>query len=314
VTEREFSQLRYLAAKRTVDDRALNRCVWEEFTRALLGPRPNPVLRLLEVGSGIGTMVERLLEWTDVTDCEYTALDRDRTSAGEAARRLAAWAHARGWQAAREADASWRIEGSGRSIRVRFETADLFGFLGLAGAQRSWDGVLAHAVLDLVDLERAVPVLLEAVAPGGWFYFTLNFDGTTVFLPASDPALDARVEDAYHASMDERRVAGRPTGGSRAGRRLYSVLASSGATVRAWGSSDWTVWPAAGKYSDDEAYFLGCVVGMVEHALGARGELALPDQARWIAARRAQLEAGELAFLAHQLDYFGFSGLPESRS
>ena len=67
---------RYLAAKVTVDDRALNRPVWERLVAALpvseaLG-RP---LQVLEVGAGIGTMVERLLAWLPPRGLAYTALD-----------------------------------------------------------------------------------------------------------------------------------------------------------------------------------------------------------------------------------------------
>ncbi|MGQ0601957.1 MAG: hypothetical protein ACT4QE_09710, partial [Anaerolineales bacterium] len=53
-----YSFERYLTAKKTVDDRALNAHVWETLARAL----PAGPVRVLEVGCGIGAMVERVLE------------------------------------------------------------------------------------------------------------------------------------------------------------------------------------------------------------------------------------------------------------
>ena len=49
---------RYLAAKTTVDDRALNRHVLAELCRLMRAGAP----RLLEVGAGLGTMVARLMD------------------------------------------------------------------------------------------------------------------------------------------------------------------------------------------------------------------------------------------------------------
>ena len=69
---------RYLAAKRSVDDRALNRHVWQTLAEALgaAAPADRP-LRVLEVGAGIGTMVERCIEWGLFTRAEYTAVDSE---------------------------------------------------------------------------------------------------------------------------------------------------------------------------------------------------------------------------------------------
>src|SRR3974390_2635436 len=50
---------RYLAAKTTVDDRALNRHVLSELRRLM----PPGAPRVLEVGAGLGTMGARLLDW-----------------------------------------------------------------------------------------------------------------------------------------------------------------------------------------------------------------------------------------------------------
>ena len=65
---------RYLAAKTTVDDRALNRHVLAGLRRIMPAGAP----RVLEVGAGLGTMVARLLDWGVVGAGEYILLDADR--------------------------------------------------------------------------------------------------------------------------------------------------------------------------------------------------------------------------------------------
>jgi SAM-dependent methyltransferase len=65
---------RYLAAKTTVDDRALNGHVLAELRRLMPAGAP----RVLEVGAGLGTMVARLMDWGVVGTGEYILLDTDR--------------------------------------------------------------------------------------------------------------------------------------------------------------------------------------------------------------------------------------------
>ena len=69
-----FDYPRYLAAKTTVDDRALNRHVLAELRRLM----PVGAPRVVEVGAGLGTMVARLLDWGVVGAGEYILLDADR--------------------------------------------------------------------------------------------------------------------------------------------------------------------------------------------------------------------------------------------
>src|SRR5260370_36573922 len=69
-----FDYARYLAAKTTVDDRALSRHVLAELRRLMPAGAP----RVLEVGAGLGTMVARLIDWGAVSAGEYVLLDADR--------------------------------------------------------------------------------------------------------------------------------------------------------------------------------------------------------------------------------------------
>src|ERR1700745_4100267 len=77
---------RYLAAKTTVDDRALNQHVLAALRRLMPAGAP----RVLEVGAGLGTMVARLMDWGVVGAGEYILLDADRQPLGPVRERRAA--------------------------------------------------------------------------------------------------------------------------------------------------------------------------------------------------------------------------------
>src|ERR1700759_2899124 len=83
---------RYLAAKTTVDDRALNRPVLAELRRLMPAGAP----RVLEVGAGLGTLVARLLARGGLRAGEYPLLDAARRLLDGSRRWLCDWAAARG--------------------------------------------------------------------------------------------------------------------------------------------------------------------------------------------------------------------------
>src|SRR5246127_2093022 len=90
--------MRYLAAKKSVDDRALNWPVWQRLVTALPRATPQQPLRILEVGAGIGSMVERLVAGDVLTHATYMAIDRAPALLTEAHRRLGQWADERGFE------------------------------------------------------------------------------------------------------------------------------------------------------------------------------------------------------------------------
>lgn len=293
---------RYLRAKKSVDDRSLNRWVYGQVLQTLAAAPPPDFLHVLEVGCGIGTMVERLWDWELAPRVSYTAIDREETLVEKAPAQLRKFADCRGLEFSSQ-DGSVCLRGPGRQWLITLQAADYAHFCQARAGSCAWDLLLAHAFLDLVDLKEALPRLLGLLRPGGSYYFTLNFDGQTIFHPALDPPFEDQLLHLYHASMDEPQ-AGRG-GHSQTGRRLLAALGPTG-TVLAAGSSDWVVWPQAnGAYPADEAFFLGYILQTVQQAVGTHPDL---DQARlraWLSRRQAQLEAGQLIFLAHQLDLCG---------
>jgi SAM-dependent methyltransferase len=303
----EYSFERYLSAKKSVDDRALNRRVWERMARSLpAGRRPC----VLEVGAGIGTMVERMLDWGALRNAEYTALDSMPENIAKAHYRLTHWGEEHGLQVSQCTPDRLLLKGNGVRLSIRLLAIDVFDFIREQAPGQQWDLLVAHAFLDLMDIPSTLPQLVNLVRPGGLLYFTINFDGATILQPELDPEFDARVENCYHRSMDERITAGKPSGDSRSGRHLFTNLRKQGLRLLESGASDWVVFAGEQGYLQDEAYFLHFILHTMQQALQSHPDLDPARFSAWIAERHAQVERSELVYIAHQLDLL--AQVPES--
>lgn len=296
MSENDFQ--RYLHAKRTVDDRAIDRRVLDRLTEELpAARRVGEPLRVLEVGAGVCTMPTRLLERDVLPDrTRYVAVDERPENVDAARDHL----RERGF----EADDGDESEGTGRLRYADGErTVDVEPVHGDAFEvedEGEYDLLIAGAFLDLVDLSRALPRLFDRLHPGGLFYFPITFDGATIFAP--ELALDDRITELYHRDMDERTRDGRSAGHSRTGRRLFTRIPEAGGEILAAGSSDWVVHPS---YPADEAFFLRYILRTIEGTLSGHPELDAGAFDEWIETRRGQVEREELTYVAHQLDVLG---------
>lgn len=296
----DHADTRYLDAKASVDDRALNRRVADRLRTALPDA---PVV--FDAGCGTGVTLPRLREW-GVEPGGYRGVDTDPGVVAAACERHA---------------------GDG----VAFETGDAVA-AARAVADGSFDPDLAVAgsFLDLVPVGDAVDALAAAVAPGGLVYAPFTFDGRTSFAP-THPA-DDLVERVYHETIDAQ-----PGRDTRAGRAVIDHCRRADGRLLAVGASDWVVRPVDGEYPDDEAYFLSCILDFVADALfedGAEGTDTATDGADapfegdddgpdptaragaavadtdhtvadlwdWLRTRRRQAAAGDLVYTAGQFD------------
>jgi len=271
----DHGRRRYLLAKRSVDDRGRDRRVRDRLLAAL-PDRP----AVVEAGPGAGLAPLSLREW-GVAPARYRGVDRDPRVV-RFARHLAPRALRRAGHDAVDTADGCRLDGA----PVRFAAGDALAELPGAGA----DLLVAQSFLDLVPATAALDAVADAVTPGGLAYAPLTFDGVTLFRP-SHPA-DAAVTAAFHEDIDAED--GRT---SRAARGLLDALADRPERVLAVGASDWVVRPVEGAYRADEAHFLSCILGFVADA--AR---RVDGGADWLATRREQLAAGELTYLARNLD------------
>ncbi|MBI4644551.1 MAG: class I SAM-dependent methyltransferase [Deltaproteobacteria bacterium] len=303
----EFSFTRYLAAKRGLDDRSLNRHVFNSLSQSLSAfSAPGP-LQVLEVGCGLGAMVERLLDWGLLRrGAVYKAIDLQPENIAAARERLRAYAASRGYRVSEEEGVLCLKLRQGQRLFVVLEAIDLYDFIRREQGRQTWDLLIAHAFLDLVDLSATLPPLLSLLGERGLCYFTLNFDGATIFLPYLDVEFDRQIEELYHQTMDQRQWQAWPSARSQTGRRLFHMLPAAGAQVLAAGSSDWVVHPGPGGYPADEAYFLHFIIHTVASALQDHPHLPEDRFREWVDQRHRQIEKGQLLYIARQLDFLGY--------
>jgi len=286
----DYSFPRYLLAKQTVDDRALNRHVLETLRQNL----PQRRIRVIEIGAGMGNMLARLLSWGLISHADYVHEDSLLENIRFASEWIPDWAAHTGRQVQRLSESQFRVFDSGCDVMLTLRPEEFTNFVG--SKPPPVDLLVAHAFLDLLTLRQALPQVLSLTRDLAWL--TVNFDGLSCFEPTIDAALDGQIVDLYHRTMDAR-----PTGGdSRAGRHLLVELQHLGVHVLDAGSSDWVVYAHHGKYPADEAYFLEFILHFFEESLLDHPDLDQGAFAGWLAARRAQILPGELVYVAHQRD------------
>ena len=294
----------FLDAKFDLDERSLARDVRDEcFTRLACRDR----LRCLDVGSGTGAMIRRLLDADlPAETLELVALDRDAALLARARASLVASLASRGFVLreivpAPSSDRADHIEASDgrRHVALRCTCCDVNDFEPDSGER--YDLVTAHAFIDLVPMRPLLERISGWLAPDGLLYATLNYDGETALFPQyADAELEERLLARYDASMEERRIDGKPTGGARSGRRLHAMLPAVGFEVLAFASSDWNAVPHDGQLRAADAV----VVSVLLEAMRRENEAHCDPErlAAWYRDRRTLLEAGRLGAIVHQID------------
>ncbi len=294
----------YLRAKKSVDDRALNLRVWHQLKESLAKIDTSDLpIRVLEIGGGIGTMLMRMLEDELLPDCEYCLLDINEQVIQYAPDYLAKQAKEEGFTFQERGQKGFTITAHERKIDLELVCADVFDFI--ANSEPRWDLVIANAVLDLFDLAAALPRLVEAVTPGGLLYFTINYDGHTIFEPQLNPSFEEKLLQLYSQTMDERLTNGKPSGDSRTGRHLFSQFKKLGVEILAAGSSDWVVFPGSDGYPGEEADFLRCLIDTIDQQMKNHPRIDLDELEHWIEERKNQIQRGNLVCIVHQLDLLG---------
>lgn len=297
-----YSFQRYLEAKRTIDDRALNRGVLGEV-KAEVANSATP-LRVLEVGAGIGAMIERVVMWESLPDrVEYTAVDIDRDIVAVARERLRRRVKDSTLIVSKEED-TLRFEREDRQFMIEFVARDAFEFI--KETDQVWNLVIGQAFMDTTGVRSALRSLCTAVPSDGLLYFPITFDGGTIFEPEIDPEFDDWIECRYHRHMGTQNEQD-GNGDSYAGRHLLTAIPDLGGRVVAAGGADWVVLPEADGYPADEAYFLHYIVEVIHNALTDDPTLDSDRFANWIERRHQQIDEANLIYIAHQLDVLGRS-------
>jgi len=287
----EYSFPHYLLSKQSVDDRALNK----DVLNALKINVPDQHIRVIEVGAGIGTMLKRLIRWNVIHKTEYILVDEMAENIEYASVWIPQFAAEAGLDVEQGAENQLRVFDDMHDVRICLECADVFDFI--QKNKEPADLLIAHAFLDLLPMPESLPKLFSLTKGLAWL--TVNFDGVTSLEPTIDAELDKKIERLYHKTMDTR-----TTGGdSKSGRHLFGHLRSIDAEILAAGASDWVVHAVNGKYLEDEEYFLHFILHFFEESLTSHPELDANAFSDWLAKRRAQVERGELVYIAHQMDF-----------
>lgn len=288
----------YLAVKKSIDDRALNRYVWAALQQALAQTTAAAPVNILEIGAGIGTMLARMVDWGLLTiPTSYLGTDCDAGQIGFARHYLSTWAEQRGHALLWTGDRQGRLQTTTNDISLVFETVRAEALASRTNTPGAFHLLIAHAVLDLIDLSATLPGLLAHLTQDGLAYCTCNFDGSTLFFPEYHGKGEKGFLKRYHASMESRL-----SGASHTGRRLLTFLQRPGLELLAAGSSDWVIHPLNNGYSQDEAFFLHSLIATVERELTGESGPAPSRLSAWARTRHQQVEAGTLSFLARNLD------------
>ena len=286
----------YLDAKFPLDERSLNRDVRALF-EALLGERA--AARLLDIGAGTGASLDRLLALPGPARLEVTFVDRDGELLDLARRRAEPKLAAAGFAVGADRE-PLQARRATQTLTLAYRAADLGDYRPAATGH--WDGIIAHALMDLLPPGRMARRMRDWLKPGGLVYATLNYDGGTVLFPGFH---DAGFEDAvlahYDASM-ARQLDGEACGGAQSGRRLHAALLAAGFELLAYGSSDWNITPCRGAYRDDDARCLRALLDMIHDEAQRSGRFDAGTLDAWWQLRREQIDGRQLGLIIHQLD------------
>jgi SAM-dependent methyltransferase len=312
-----FDYPAYLEAKYAIDSASLNAPLYARFQDRL---RRAVDPRILDLGTGTGAMLRRLLELELPGRVQLFGLDRERQNLAAGVDGVENALRSRGYgigekKQSPEANSILGTKGN-REIRIELRRGDLLDAT-VTGKLGSFDCITAHAFMDLMPLKRAVAIVRTLLAPHGVFYPTLNYDGLTVLLPEYEQAdFERRLLRIYDRSMERRRSGGRKTGGALSGRRLYRALLEGGFTVLGIGSSDWNVFPSGGTYSEQQKLFLAAILSMIEaqarrfRKTSGVGKRTIDSKrlSEWYGDRLEAVQKHNLSLIVHQLDLLAEPG------
>ncbi len=252
----------YLSAKKPVDDESLNQAVWKSMINWLKTRQDNTKsLKILEIGAGIGTMLERLLETDLLTNCTYTAIEMEAPFRESAFNRLENWSKDNNFSFTKINKDKILISNNDKSIELDWIIGDVLNIKDRI-ENNYYDLLIGHAVIDLLPVPQCMPGLLTFLKPGAGFYLSLNFSGNTQFIPAHPE--DEKISAAYHQDMDNRfpDLDWQP---SLTGIALGPWLTSQGHKIIEHGPSDWKL-PLPTLTAETNGLFIANILDTIENA------------------------------------------------
>lgn len=301
MNDRDGAFHNYLEAKLSVDDRSLNK---EIFARFLSYVRSRATPSIIDIGTGTGAMLRRIIQAGVPPGTCLFGLDPDDRLLKTAQREIAGLLSRRGYNV-RRAPLHVTAKNTTGSVSVHLMAGDLLDpSLPQRLGRRKFDAVTANALMDMLPVEDALVAVSRLLkSPDGLLYATINYDGNTSFLPLyGDRDFEEKLLEVYNRSMDNRRMAGKMTGGSRGGSALFSAAEKLGFMILEYGSSDWCVHPAGKMYGKDDERFLAELLDIFYQEERLHPEIDAGGLEAWHEERRRRLRNGTLSLVVHQTD------------
>ena len=162
-----FTYGRYLAAKKSIDDRALNHHVWQTLGRSLGQIRKGEPMKVLEIGAGIGTMLVRAVERGLLAGpSTYVATDCDAERFRAARTYISQWARQQGHSLSWSGALAGRLRTDDADVSVVFDPISAETLADQPDKHTFCHLLIAHAVLDLIDFPSLLPKLLPKLKDG----------------------------------------------------------------------------------------------------------------------------------------------------
>ena len=192
-----FDYVKYLDLKKSIDNKSLNKVIWDKFSNWLMARnKQGETLNVLEIGAGIGTMIERLLESSLLQKGHYIALEPEPSFKQAAMCRFKSWASNHNCIFQINSEGLWHISNNEIDLKIEWIETDT-NMIAKLFNNDSFDLLLSHAVVDLLPVPTIMPIILKKLKAQGACYFSLNFSGNTEFYPAHDN--DHKISEQYHA-------------------------------------------------------------------------------------------------------------------
>jgi SAM-dependent methyltransferase len=292
----------YLDSKIRIDFQSMNRAVFRSF-RARIEKFESP--RIMDVGTGTGLMIRKLLSLQLKGTAHLYGIDADAESIQRAAESLKGLLLARGYSVS-GSDKTYGAIANNSKLHLTFAQADFFSLDQAPNSKnKPLHCITANAFMDLVPLRQTVQRIRYLLGEKGIFYSTINYDGLTVLLPLPENKIfEDRLLEVYHQSMDNRKTdhLSALTGGSRTGRTLYGVLEEYGFSIINFGCSDWQVISRKGKYRAQSRYFLKSIITMIYREGLKDPNIENEKLHNWFKTRLNQIEEDTLILITHQMD------------
>ncbi len=279
---------KYLESKKEIDDKSLDKSVFNSLKNKLECETP----QILELGSGIGTMIARTVEWNLLEKANYTMMDKNKNLTSHTISYLEKWSKNKNIKIKAKNPEHVLLKGNHENIKVNIITSKLSKFL--ENNNKKFDLVIANSFLDLVNIDETLEKILNTIKRNGMIYSSINFDGLTIFRPENKH--NEKILKNYHNSMNKH-------GSCKSGRKLLERLLVRDVKIIKTGSSDWIVYPHKNGYSKNEKYFLQFLLSTIKNEL--EGRIDGDVLKNWIEQRKNQIKNKKLIYIAHQLDILG---------